>query len=112
MERRAFLSLLRRLSRQVGAEAGQSRWFELSERIEAVVRAQKGLYPNVDFYSASLYRALGIPTDLFTPVFAVSRVGGWTAHVLEQLSNNKLVRAEAEYIDTLEAPYVPLEGSG
>ena len=77
-----------------------------------VADAQKGLYANVDFYSASLYRALGIPTDLFTPVFAVSRIAGWTAHVLEQLHNNKLIRPEAEYIGPPPAAYVPLEGRG
>jgi citrate synthase len=105
-------TVLRRLSRQICEETGQKRWFELSERIEAAVKAQKGLFTNVDFYSASLYRALGIPTDLFTPVFAVSRVAGWTAHVLEQLANNKLIRPEAEYIGPAETPYVPLEARG
>ena len=105
-------TVLRRLSRQIGEETGQGRWFGLSEAIEAAVRAQKGLYANVDFYSASLYRALGIPTDLFTPVFAVSRIAGWTAHVLEQLHNNKLIRPEAEYIGPSPMPYVPLEARG
>jgi citrate synthase len=105
-------TVLRRLSSHIGEETGQRRWFELSQAIEAAVKAQKGLFPNVDFYSASLYRALGIPTDLFTPVFAISRVSGWTAHVLEQLGNNKLIRPEAEYIGPPPTPYVPLEGRG
>jgi citrate synthase len=105
-------TVLRRLSKQIGEEAGQRGWFETSQAIEAAVRAQKGLYPNVDFYSASLYRALGIPTDLFTPVFAVSRIAGWTAHILEQLSNNKLIRPEAEYIGPPPTPYVPLDARG
>jgi 2-methylcitrate synthase len=105
-------TVLRKLSRQIGVETGQGRWFELSERIEAAVQAQKGLFPNVDFYSASLYRALGIPTDLFTPVFAVSRIAGWTAHVLEQLGNNKLIRPEAEYIGPPDTSYVPLDSRG
>jgi citrate synthase len=100
---------LRRLSRQIGEEGGQRRWFDLSERVEAAVRAQKGLYANVDFYSASLYRALGIPTHLFTPVFAVSRVAGWTAHVLEQLGNNRLIRPESAYTGPRDVAYVPLE---
>jgi citrate synthase len=78
--------------------------------VEEVVRSAKGLYANVDLYSASLYRVLGIPTDLFTPVFAVSRVAGWTAHALEQTSNNKLIRPESEYIGPRDVPYVPLEG--
>jgi citrate synthase len=72
------------------------------------VRALKGLNANVDFYSASVYHNLGIPTDLFTPVFAVSRVAGWTAHVLEQLSNNRLIRPESEYTGLRDVPYVPL----
>jgi citrate synthase len=100
---------LRRLSRELGEERGERLWFDLSERVEAVVRAEKGLYANVDFYSASLYRALGIPTDLFTPVFAVSRVAGWTAHVLEQLGNNRLIRPESEYTGPRDVAYVPLE---
>jgi citrate synthase len=100
---------LRRLSREIGEAGGERRWFELSLRVEAAVKAQKGLYANVDFYSASLYRALGIPTDLFTPVFAVSRVAGWTAHVLEQIGNNKLIRPESEYTGPRDVAYVPLE---
>jgi citrate synthase len=101
---------LRRLSRQIGEEAGDRRFYDLSERVEAVVKAEKGLYSNVDFYSASLYRMLGIPTDLFTPVFAVSRIAGWTAHILEQLGNNRLIRPESEYTGPRDVPYLPFEG--
>jgi citrate synthase len=100
---------LRGLSRRLGESAGQTLWYDLSQRIEAVVHAEKGLYPNVDFYSASAYRVLGIPTDLFTPVFAVSRIAGWTAHVLEQLGNNRLIRPESEYTGPRDVPYVPVE---
>jgi citrate synthase len=100
---------LRRLARQLGDERGDPRWFRLSEKIEAVVRAQKGLYPNVDFYSASAYHVLGIPTDLFTPVFATSRIAGWTAHVVEQLANNRLIRPESEYTGPRDVRYVPLD---
>jgi 2-methylcitrate synthase len=100
---------LRRLSRQLGEERGDLRWFALSERLEAAVRREKGLYPNVDFYSASAYRALGIPVDLFTPVFAVSRVAGWTAHVQEQLANNRLIRPESEYTGPRGVRYVPVD---
>jgi citrate synthase len=99
---------LRKLSRELGETTGESLWFRLSERIEALVRAQKGLYPNVDFYSASAYRVLGIQTDLFTPVFAISRIAGWTAHVREQLENNKLIRPESDYTGLRDVPYVPL----
>ncbi|HEX4348515.1 MAG TPA: citrate/2-methylcitrate synthase, partial [Vicinamibacterales bacterium] len=89
---------LRQMSKDLGQRAGQPQWFELSQRIEALVKAEKNLNPNVDFYSASTYYVLGIPIDLFTPIFAVSRVAGWTAHVLEQYSNNRLIRPRAEYI--------------
>jgi citrate synthase len=99
---------LRRMSWRLGEVQGDGRWYELSERIEAVVRAQKGLNANVDFYSASVYHSLGIPTDLFTPVFAVSRIAGWTAHVLEQLGNNRLIRPESEYTGPRDVEYVPV----
>jgi citrate synthase len=101
---------LREMSRDIGRRAGQPMWFDMSHRIESVVKTEKGLNPNVDFYSASTYWALGIPIDLFTPIFAVSRISGWTAHVLEQLANNRLIRPRAEYIGP-EYPksYVPLE---
>jgi citrate synthase len=88
---------LRQMSRDLGKRVGQPQWYEMSERIEAIVKAEKKLNPNVDFYSASTYHALGIPIALFTPIFAVSRCSGWTAHVLEQLSNNRLIRPRAEY---------------
>jgi citrate synthase len=77
--------------------------------VEAVVRGEKGLYANVDFYSASLYHVMGIPTDLFIPIFAVSRMAGWTAHALEQAANNKLIRPESEYIGPRDVRYVPLD---
>jgi citrate synthase len=89
---------LRQMSRDLGQRAGEPQWFQMSERIEALVKAEKKLNPNVDFYSATTYHALGIDTDLFTPIFAVSRVSGWTAHVLEQYANNRLIRPRAEYI--------------
>jgi citrate synthase len=101
---------LRQMSRDLGQRAGQAVWFEMSQRIEALVKTEKKLNPNVDFYSASTYHALGIPVDLFTPIFAVSRISGWTAHVLEQYANNRLIRPRAEYVGP-EYPqrYVPLD---
>ena len=101
---------LRQMSRDLGQRANQPAWFEMSQRIEAVVKAEKQLNANVDFYSASTYHALGIDIDLFTPIFAVSRVSGWTAHVLEQYANNRLIRPRAEYVGP-EYPqrYQPLE---
>jgi citrate synthase len=89
---------LRRMSQEIGKRAGNTRWFEMSQRIEAIVKAEKKLYANVDFYSASTYYMLGIPIDLFTPIFAVSRISGWTAHFLEQYANNRLIRPRADYI--------------
>jgi citrate synthase len=101
---------LRQMSRDLGQRAGEPQWFEMSQRIEALVKGEKKLNPNVDFYSASTYHALGIPIDLFTPIFAVSRISGWTAHVLEQYANNRLIRPRAEYIGP-EYPqrYVPVD---
>jgi len=89
---------LRRMSRELGERAGNSRWFEMSQRIENLVKGEKKLNPNVDFYSASTYYTLGIPIDLFTPIFAVSRISGWTAHCLEQYANNRLIRPRTDYI--------------
>jgi citrate synthase len=101
---------LRRMSRELGERAGNTRWFEMSQRIEKLVTAEKKLYPNVDFYSASTYYTLGIPIDLFTPIFAVSRISGWTAHCLEQYANNRLIRPRTEYIGpSYPQPFVPLD---
>ena len=84
------------MSEELCTRTGNRRWFEISQKIEQVVKAQKKLNANVDFYSATTYYALGIPVDLFTPVFAVSRISGWTAHVLEQYANNRLIRPRAD----------------
>jgi len=101
---------LRQMSKDLGKRVGQPQWFEMSERIETIVKGEKKLNPNVDFYSASTYHALGIPIALFTPIFAVSRCSGWTAHVLEQLSNNRLIRPRAEYTGpSVPQPWIPVE---
>jgi len=89
---------LRRFSKMLGEKAGQPQWFAMSQRIETLVTAEKKLYPNVDFYSASAFYSMGIPIDLYTPIFAVSRISGWTAHVLEQYANNRLIRPRTDYI--------------
>ena len=89
---------LRQLSRDLGQRAGSTAWFKMSQRIEALVKNEKKLNPNVDFYSASTYYTLGIPVELYTPIFAVSRMSGWTAHILEQYADNRLIRPRAEYI--------------
>ena len=97
------------MSRQLGERTGETKWYEMSRTMEAVVRREKHLNANVDFYSASTYYALGIPTDLFTPIFACSRISGWTAHVLEQFRNNRLIRPRAEYIGQRGLKYVPID---
>ena len=88
---------LRVMSRDLGRSSGQPKWYEMSEKIEKFVKVEKKLNANVDFYSASTYHVLGIDEDMFTPVFAVSRMSGWTAHVIEQLDDNRLIRPRAEY---------------
>ena len=101
---------LRQMSRDLGKRAGNTAWFDMSQRIEALVRSEKKLNPNVDFYSASMYYTLGIPIDLYTPIFAVSRMSGWTAHILEQYANNRLIRPRADYTGpSYPQRFVPLE---
>lgn len=100
---------LRRMSEELGEADGNPKWFRMSRAIELFVKDSKKLNANVDFYSASTYTTLGIPIDLFTPIFAVSRVAGWAAHVLEQLDDNRLIRPRAEYTGPeYPAPYLPL----
>lgn len=100
------------MSRQLGERTGETKWYEMSQKMEEVVTREKHLNANVDFYSASTYYALGIPTDLFTPIFACSRISGWTAHVLEQFRNNRLIRPRAEYIGPRGLKYLPIEERG
>jgi len=101
---------LRRMSRDLGHSSGNAKWFEISHQIEEFVKSDRKLNANVDFYSASTYHTLGIDIDLFTPVFAVSRISGWTAHVIEQLNDNRLIRPRADYQGPVHPnQYVPLE---
>jgi citrate synthase len=101
---------LRKMSRDLGNSSGNPKWFEYSHKIEEFVKADKKLNANVDFYSASTYHTLGIDVDLFTPIFAVSRVSGWTAHVIEQLDDNRLIRPRADYVGPVyPQKYVPLD---
>ena len=101
---------LRRMSQDLAKRAGNTAWFDISQRIEAMVKAEKKLNPNVDFYSASMYYTLGIPIDLYTPIFAVSRISGWTAHALEQYANNRLIRPRADYVGPgFPQRFVPLD---
>ncbi len=102
---------LRRMSEDLGRASGNAKWFEMSRKIELFVKEEKKLNANVDFYSASTYTTLGIDVDLFTPIFAISRIAGWAAHVIEQLDDNRLIRPRAEYIGPpYPAPYTPIEG--
>jgi citrate synthase len=99
---------LKSLSERLAQETGNPKWFEISKGIEEEVKSDKGLLPNVDFYAASVYTYLGMPRDLFTTIFAMSRISGWIAHILEQYGNNRLIRPRAEYIGPRQRPYVAL----
>ena len=99
---------LRKYSKHMAEKTGVSKWYEMSQRIEQLMLEKKGMYPNVDFYSASTYYLMNIPLDLYTPIFAISRISGWTGHILEQYGNNKLIRPRAEYIGKRDQKYVPI----
>jgi citrate synthase len=104
---------LRKMSEQLGRDAGMPKWYEMSRAIELYINADKKLNANVDFYSASTYATLGIDIDLYTPIFAISRIAGWAAHVIEQLDDNRLIRPRAEYIGpAYPSPYIPMEERG
>jgi len=104
---------LRRMSEQLGRDAGQPKWYDMSRAIELYINAEKKLNANVDFYSASTYATLGIDIDLYTPIFAISRISGWAAHVIEQLDDNRLIRPRAEYIGPeYPSPYIPIGQRG
>jgi citrate synthase len=100
---------LRKFSRELAEAKGETRWIEILERLREKMFAEKKLYPNVDYYSGSAYYLMDIPLDLFTPIFAVSRISGWTGHVLEQYANNRLIRPRAEYVGPRGVPYVPID---
>jgi citrate synthase len=101
-------TILRGYARSVSEAAGDTRLFEIAEIVERTVRENTKVYPNVDLYSGVVYSAMGIPTELFTPIFAVSRVVGWTAHILEQWSNNRLIRPKSDYVGPMDLKYVPI----
>lgn len=103
---------LKAMSQKLTTLQGETKWFEMSARIESIVTSEKKLPPNVDFYSASVYHCLGIDHDLFTPIFAVSRVSGWLAHILEQYENNRLIRPRADYTGPGMQTYIPVEQRG
>ena len=100
---------LRRMSAELAEASGDDTYFRMSRKMEEVVFAEKGLYPNVDFYAATVYHYLRIPTDLFTSVFSVSRMAGWTSHVMEQHADNRLIRPDSEYIGERGLTWTPLD---
>jgi len=101
--------VIQQFARQLAAAAGDERLYPVSERIELVMRREKKLFPNLDFYSACVYHFLGFPTAMFTPLFVLSRITGWSAHIFEQRQNNRLIRPDAEYIGPAPRPFVPIE---
>ena len=100
---------LAQLSEELGKRTGHEKLYTLSRVMEETVKSEKGLNPNVDFYSASAYYSLGIPVDLYTPIFAMARVAGWAAHVIEQLDHNRLMRPRARYTGPPHRPVQPIE---
>lgn len=104
--------ILEEFSRRMAEITGETRWYEISKRVQERVKERKGLDPNVDFFSASTYYAMGIPPELFTCVFAISRVAGWTAHVIEQHENNRLIRPRAHYVGPPPRSWIPMEHRG
>ncbi|ASS92137.1 MAG: citrate synthase [Bacillaceae bacterium] len=100
---------LKEMSRRLTEITGETKWYEMSTKIEEIVTSEKSLPPNVDFYSASVYHCLGIDHDLFTPIFAISRTSGWLAHILEQYENNRLIRPRAEYTGPEKQVFIPIE---
>jgi citrate synthase len=100
---------LRRIAGELAEHTGNRKWYEMSEKMRDVVWKERQLYVNVDFYSASFYYTLGIPIELFTPIFAISRVAGWTAHVMEQLMDNRIMRPDSEYVGPKVKDYFPLD---
>jgi citrate synthase len=101
---------LRAMAVKLSEELGEPKWIRMSERIAKIMKEKKGLNANVDFYSATVYHSLGIPTDMFTPIFAIARTSGWTAHVLEQLSDNRLYRPLSEYVGPpVGKKFIPIE---
>jgi citrate synthase len=105
-------TVLREIAERLGQHFGDSRWYDTSARVQETVMEEKGLHPNVDFYTASVYSALGLPPDLYTPLFACARMAGWTAHIREQYADNRLIRPDSEYTGPPPRAWEPLEARG
>lgn len=104
--------VIKKLSQELGEKLGNNRWFEISQKVEKMIDAEKGLHPNLDFYASSAYYLLGIPIPLYTPIFVASRVSGWIAHIMEQHNDNRLIRPRSEYTGHKRRNYVPLSDRG
>ncbi|MGD0542407.1 MAG: citrate/2-methylcitrate synthase, partial [Tepidisphaeraceae bacterium] len=102
-------AFLRAMSKQLGEAAGNTKWFEMSERIIPIVKEAKNKDPNVDFFSASAYYTMGIPIDLYTPIFAIARIAGWTAHIMEQHRNNRIIRPQDDYRGPIGLKVTPID---
>ena len=99
---------LKAMANELSAELGEPKWIQMSERIAHIMLTEKGLNANVDFYSATVYYSLGIPLDLFTPIFAIARTAGWTAHIVEQLFDNRLIRPQSIYTGPVDLTVIPI----
>ncbi|MGE0634068.1 MAG: citrate/2-methylcitrate synthase, partial [Pseudobdellovibrionaceae bacterium] len=100
--------ILRKMSEKLTVKQGEGHWYEMSALIDDTVQAEKGLLPNVDFYSATVYYAMDIPIDLYTPIFAVSRISGWMAHAMEQYANNRIYRPRGKWIGKSDLKWTPV----
>ena len=105
-------TILRGIAERLGQHFGEARWFDTSIKVQETVMELKHLFPNVDFYTASVYSALGLPSDLYTPLFAAARMAGWTAHIREQYADNRLIRPDSEYVGPAPRSWTPLEARG
>jgi citrate synthase len=105
-------TVLHDIAERLGKQCGEPGWFDISTRVQETVMEAKKLYPNVDFYTASVYSALGLPPDLYTPLFAASRMAGWTAHIREQYADNRLIRPDSEYVGPKPRSWQPIESRG
>ena len=99
--------ILMAMSEKLTKKMGQAHWYEMSKAIDDVMQSKKGLLPNVDFYSATVYYSMGIPIDIYTPIFAVSRVSGWLAHIFEQYSKNRIYRPRGQWVGKEGLQWVP-----
>jgi citrate synthase len=102
-------AILRKMSEKLTASIGEPQWYQISTLIDDTMYKEKGLMPNVDFYSATVYYSMGIPIDIYTPIFAVSRISGWIAHAMEQYANNRIYRPRGKWTGKMDQHWVPVE---